>query len=294
MKQILLIPFVVFTIVSCSSDDEEIEQYDFTSLERATTTFASIEVTTWMYQIQNLDETEDIDELDATEYDMFVVEPGHNFIDFTYDVSYLVNNLKTKPDGKPRVLFAYIDIGQAEDYRDYWGSDWIAPTSTKTGVPDFLLTTDPDGWSGNYPVAYWDSRWQDLWLGSGGIIEQIVNFGFDGVYLDWVEAYDDDKVREVAEDNNLNPEREMLLFIERIRNIGRSINPLFYVIAQNAPYLIDEDPALYQSVIDAIATEDTWFYGEAMLSGTIAMLAILQGEIGIAKNIQPKNVLRKT
>lgn len=262
MKHVLLITLVVLLAISCSGDDEEVKEYDFSSLNRASTTFASVEVTSWMCQIQYLDENEDVDNLDAADYDMLVVKPGHNFIDFKYDVPYLVSNLKTKPDGNPRVLFAYIDIGQAEDYRDYWGSDWVAPTSTKTGLPDFLLTTDPDGWSGNYPVAYWDSRWQDLWLGSGGIIEQIANYGFDGVYLDWVEAYDDDKVREVAEDNSLNPGREMLLFIERIRNVGRNINPMFYVIAQNAPYLIDEDPVLYKSVIDAIATEDTWFYGE--------------------------------
>lgn len=54
----------------------------------------------------------------------------------------------------------------------------------------------------------------------------------------------------------------MLLFIEKIRDVGRSINSSFYVIVQNAPYLIDANPALYKSVVDAVATEDTWFYGE--------------------------------
>ena len=31
---------------------------------------------------------------------------------------------------------------------------------------------------------------------------------------------------------------------------------------QNAPYLLEANPSYYTSIIDALATEDTWFYGE--------------------------------
>jgi cysteinyl-tRNA synthetase len=51
-------------------------------------------------------------------------------------------------------------------------------------------------------------------------------------------------------------------FIKEIRDTARSINPGFLVVVQNAPYLIDENPAFYASIIDALATEDTWFFGE--------------------------------
>jgi cysteinyl-tRNA synthetase, unknown class len=261
IRIICWIVVVAIFLVMCG-EDESPEIRDFNKLEQAKVSFGNIEVATWMYQIQYLDENKNIDKLDATSYDMLVVEPGHNFNDFAYNTSYLVNNLKTKPNGEARLLLAYIDIGQAEDYRDYWGTDWIAPTSTNIGSPDFLLTIDPDGWSGNYPVAYWDTDWQDLWIGTNGIIEEIAAFGFDGVYLDWVEAYDDDKVRNTANKQKIDPENEMLLFIERIKKAGRKINSSFYVIAQNAPYLIDADPNFYKSIIDGIATEDTWFYGE--------------------------------
>jgi len=90
----------------------------------------------------------------------------------------------------------------------------------------------------------------------------LANYGFDGVYLDWVEAYDDEKVREYAQTQSVNPEEEMMMFIEEIRDTGKSINPDFLVIPQNAPYLLDANPSFYTSIIDAIATEDTWFYGE--------------------------------
>ena len=54
----------------------------------------------------------------------------------------------------------------------------------------------------------------------------------------------------------------MMLFIEKIRNKGKNINPNFLIVSQNAPFLIDANPGYYTSIIDAIATEDTWFYGK--------------------------------
>lgn len=71
------------------------------------------------------DQYEAIDELDNTEYEMLVVEPGFNFIDFAYDTEYLVSALKYRPGGEERILLVYIDIGQAEDYRSYRGSHWV-------------------------------------------------------------------------------------------------------------------------------------------------------------------------
>ena len=252
-------------LIACGGNDDEsvvTEPSPFDNVIRTSTILNGIEISTWMYQIQWLDDNVAIDELDATLYDMLVVEPGHNFKTDVYDTNYLVSSLKQKPNGDERLLLAYIDIGQAEDYRTYWLSTWEAPTETSIGSPNFLLTFDPDGWSGNYPVAYWNLEWQNIWLGTNGIIEKLAQFGFDGVYLDWVEGYDDDKVREAALTQGRNPENEMMLFIQRIRDLGKSFNSDFLVVPQNAPYLLDADPAFYVSIIDALATEDTWFYGE--------------------------------
>ncbi len=67
--------------------------------------------------------------------------------------------------------------------------NWVAPTFWKRGNPSFLASQDPDGWSGFYPVAYWDKRWKDIWVGPNSIISELTKLGFDGVYLDWVEAH---------------------------------------------------------------------------------------------------------
>lgn len=244
--------FVAFVALSSCQEEADIP----------TAVLDGVEISTWMYQIQKLDSEANIDELFDTQYDMLVVEPGDNFKEYPYDTDYLVSKLQFKPGGARRIVLAYIDIGQAEDYRDYWQSDWVAPTSTEHGYPEFLVTIDPDGWSGNYPVAYWQQAWQDIWLGADGIIEQLADYGFDGVYLDWVEAYDDEKVRQAAQPDGINTENEMMKFIEKIKNKGQSIKPGFLVVSQNAAYLLDSDPDYFASIIDAIATEDTWFYGQ--------------------------------
>ena len=86
--------------------------------------------------------------------------------------------------------------------------------------------------------------------------------GFDGVYLDWVEAYDDEKVMEFADKREIDAADKMIKFIKKIRRKGQKITPDFLVISQNAPYLLDENQSAYLSVIDGQAMEDVWFGGE--------------------------------
>jgi cysteinyl-tRNA synthetase, unknown class len=215
----------------------------------------------WMYQLQGLDEDGAVEALAASAYDMLVLEPGNNFSEWPYDTASMVRALAITPDGRDRILLAYIDVGQAEDYRDYWAANWRAPTLGRPGSPDFIVTADPDGWSGNYPVAYWDPAWQELWLGPQGIVADLARFGFDGIYLDWVEAYDDDIIRARATEQAISPELAMIDFIERLGAAGREIDPGFLVVPQNAQYLIDAAPIRYAHAIDALAVEDTWFHG---------------------------------
>lgn len=216
-----------------------------------------------MYQIQKLDDAGAVQTLAATNYPVLVLEPTYtNVGQEDFDVEGMIRSLRTRPDGSQRLLIAYIDIGEAEDYRTYWKSDWVAPTASQRGNPDFLITIDPDGWSGNYPVAYWDPRWQDFWLGEDGFVAKLAKLGFDGVYLDWVEAYDNPQVKAKAAEDGVTAADAMAEFISQIRKAGRRVTSDFLVIAQNAPYLIDETTKDYGSIIDALAMEDTWFRGE--------------------------------
>ncbi len=185
----------------------------------------------WMYQIQGLDEAGAVAALSDTPYPLLVLEPGHNFRpcsdDFNpadygitgpaedacadpYDTAAMVEALRTASTGEERLLIAYIDIGQAEVYRDYWAQGWAEPQvdamgmTIAVGEPDYILAGDPDSWAGNFVVAYWDERWQSLW---DDIVADIARAGFDGVYLDWVEAYDDDRVVAAADGIATSPKR---------------------------------------------------------------------------------------
>jgi len=218
---------------------------------------------TWMYQLQGLDEEGAIAALAATEYPLLVLEPGHNLKEGAYDTGAMLRALRTTPSGRRRLLLAYVDIGQAEEYRDYWGPGWKAPTRERPGEPDFLVTTDPDGWSGNYPVAYWRKPWRELWLGQRGVVSTLARLGFDGAYLDWVEAYDDDDVAAAAAREGVDAPKAMIDFVADIRAAGRAAAPDFLVVVQNAPDLIDADPGRYARAIDALAVEDTWYRGAA-------------------------------
>jgi cysteinyl-tRNA synthetase len=220
----------------------------------------------FMYQIQGLEEPGAVDALAATHYDLVVLEPTNTFVgEETFDTAGMVAALKASPDsrGGSKLVIAYIDVGQAEDYRTYWQPEWVPPTVTERGEPDFMITIDPDGWSGNYPVAYWDQRWIDLMIDDpDSVLNQIIDAGFEGIYMDWVEAYDDEYVIAAAADDGVSAADEMVAFIGHLRAVAQARDPDFLVIQQNAPFLIEEAAGLADA-IDGLSMEDTWFLGQA-------------------------------
>ena len=220
-------------------------------------------IETWAYQIQGLEWAGRRRALESSDYDMFVVEPTRTVKGSEgFNTARMARRLKWK-DGRRRLVIAYVDIGEAEEFRTYWKRWWRRPTPTRPGRPDFIVAPDPDGWAECYPVAYWDPRWQRIIAtGDDSILNLLLDDGFDGIYLDWVEAYDDDRVIERARDDGVNPAREMIRFIRRIRRRAQERDPDFLVVAQNAPDLIVGHPT-YPNLIDGIAQEDVHFSGEA-------------------------------
>jgi cysteinyl-tRNA synthetase len=77
-----------------------------------------------------------------------------------------------------------LSIGEAEDYRYYWQTDW------RTGNPSWIAEENPD-WEGNYKVKYWEPEWQDIIYGNNNsYLIRILGAGFDGVYLDIIDAFE--------------------------------------------------------------------------------------------------------
>ena len=212
------------------------------------------DVSHWIYFLDFEPEDEIIQKIADSTYDMIVIEPIFTDRENTdFPITEIVARFHNAPH--PKLVIAYIDIGQAEDWRTYWKPDW------RIGHPEWIVAEDPDGWEGNYPVAYWYDEWHDIWLGKDGYLQKILDAGFDGIYLDWVEAYSDEHVIAAAERDNVNPREEMIWWVEDMANYCRAINPNFLVIAQNAAELAEHDE--YLAIIDAIAQEQTWFDGAA-------------------------------
>ncbi|KAH7693533.1 hypothetical protein AAVH_39430 [Aphelenchoides avenae] len=91
--------------------------------------------------------------------------------------------LKKKANGGKRLVISYMSIGEAESYRYYWQADW------KVGSPSFIQAENPD-WKGNYKVQYWNKDWQAVIFGNdNSYLKKIVSAGFDGVYLDIIDAF---------------------------------------------------------------------------------------------------------
>jgi len=240
------------------------------------------EIRFWGYQIQAISHEGAVDALAQSAYDMLVIEPTRTDFssdDREFDTPALVQRLKSTmaSDGVHRKLvIAYIDIGEAEDWRWYWtwSKDWpLDMPLPPDDWPDWIVTRDPDGFEGNYPVAYWDAEWQNIIIAGEGLssapignyvstIDEALRSGFDGIYLDWVEAYEDEEVAVRATADGIDPADAMIAFIGRMRDYARACNPNFLIIQQNAVSLIDGHPELLE-VIDAVSQEPIWFDGDA-------------------------------
>ncbi|MBN2303922.1 MAG: endo alpha-1,4 polygalactosaminidase [Anaerolineae bacterium] len=213
----------------------------------------------WFYYLSVDLESDDLDQIIASTYDLVVIDPVITEKDNEdYNIAATVRAIQESGngDGQPRLVIAYLDIGQAESYRTYWQPGW------QVGSPDWIVGEDPDGWAENYPVAYWYDEWQAIWFdGPDALLQTILDAGFDGVYLDWIEAYSDENVLAFAEREGLDPQQEMVWFIEDIGTFAHAQDLDHLVIAQNAAELVEIDG--YLDLIDAIAQEQIWFDGGA-------------------------------
>jgi len=121
------------------------------------------------------------DAIAASNYDLVILDLFYE--DQLFNANQ-IEKMHWKANGGRRLLIAYMSIGEAEDYRYYWKEDW-------NSQPPEWLDEENSRWKGNYKVAYWDPDWQAIILGSqDAYLDMIINSGFDGVYLDIIEAFE--------------------------------------------------------------------------------------------------------
>ena len=122
-----------------------------------------------------------VDAVKNTNYDYIIMDFFYNGEEFTANQ---IEELRQKANGGKRLLICYMSIGEAEDYRYYWQSNWAI------GNPSFIEKENPN-WTGNYVVRYWEPEWQSIIFGNdNSYLKKIIDAGFDGVYLDIIDAYE--------------------------------------------------------------------------------------------------------
>jgi len=206
------------------------------------------DVKTWAYVIQDVGQAK-IDRIGALPVDLVVVDQANR-----QGTLFSASELERLKGASDKQVISYLSIGEAETYRDYWKTGW------QSNPPAWLAEENPE-WEGNIKVAYWDPGWQEIVF---AMVDAIVDAGFDGLYLDIVDAFWYWEDRDPHAANGLYRDR-MVDFVASIRahaearlaETGRA-GVEFAIIGQNAEELA-EDPD-YLAAVDGIGKEDLYFY----------------------------------
>lgn len=211
------------------------------------------------YQLQEIN----LDAIARTGFDLVIMDyssDGSQNGEFSKEQ---ISALQNSPTGR-KIVLAYLSIGEAENYRFYWKKEW------KPRNPVWIESVNPD-WPGNFKVRYWDPAWRII---VKEYLDRILRAGFDGTYLDVVDAYEyfQDKGRTTAAD-------EMIALIDSIRTRAKSSNPDFLIFVQNASELVHTNPD-YMNFIDGIGQEDLYFGYEEDGKATLAEITTeLEGNL---------------
>ena len=191
----------------------------------------------WLYQLQR----ERPDRIGETKFDLLVVSIGIAGGDPS-----VIEALKHSPGGD-KIVLCYLSIGQAERYRYYWQPEW------DENPPAWLDEPDPD-WTDDFWVKYWEPGWQSVIFGTpDSYLDRIIALGFDGIYLDRVDAY-----QYYAEQGRATAAQEMIDFILAMTAYARERRPGFGVFPQNAEELGTMFPE-YLNAMTGIGIEDLYY-----------------------------------
>lgn len=147
-----------------------------------------------------------------------------------------------------KTIFSYVSVGEAVTYRDYWEENgW------DKNPPDLLLSKNPN-WD-SYNVKFWDPKWQEIVIEQ---VERIAKAGYDGMYMDVVDVYTVDAVKD-AYHGSSSARQEMIDFVKILSAHAKAISPDFKLIANNAQDLLID--ASYLKAIDGVGNESLYYSG---------------------------------
>ncbi len=239
MRRILVIMLISVMVTQCTSSSNT--SSNATGDPTSTPTVSNAK--SWAYQLQSIN----VAAIGASKFDVVVVDYSADGDDATAFSAKNVTTMKGSGDAAKRVL-AYMSIGEAEDYRYYFDAK-----------ASYMDQENPQ-FPGNFKVHYWESAWQSI---IDSYVDRLIAAGFDGAYLDIVDAYEFFGPGGTSGLNRVSAAIDMVNFVRHIAQYARAKSPNFLIIPQNGSGILDasglEDS--YLEVINGIGAEDTFYYG---------------------------------
>ena len=221
------------------------------------------EVSNWCYQLQGKGGAPlKIEELEKLTCDLVVTDYSRTGSE---EDEWQKSDVKRlQKSGK--LVLSYLSIGEAEEGRFYYKS-----------LDKKLIHSENQDWKGNFKIYFWEREWQDIIF---QYVDRIINQGFDGVYLDIIDAYFYFGLKENG-GLGIRPSaaEDMIAFVDKIARHARLIRNKkdFLVFVQNATAITTsesfpqdtKDNSLllkqlqnrYFNSINAIGVEDVFFRG---------------------------------
>jgi cysteinyl-tRNA synthetase len=146
----------------------------------------------------------------------------------------------------------YLPVGELSDFRFYWKSGW------RVGRPSFIGEENPD-WPGAYKAKYWMNAFWSKVLQPH--LDRILDAGFDGVWLDGIDAYW--YWYEQGYDPVQSANR-MAKLVRRVAEYARAVRgDDFIVVANNGLAMLDDASstwrANYLADIDGVNVESLFY-----------------------------------
>ena len=204
----------------------------------------------WLYHLDDISAAR-AEEIGASAADLVVTDQS-NFSAERRD--YTQGEIAVMRGADEKLVVSYISIGEAETFRAYFDD------SFQTAPPDFLDDVNPN-FPDNIKVRYWDPDWQAIVF---DLVDQMVEQGFNGLYMDIIDAFAFFEAKEP--DAGIDYRGEMVDFVTGIRDRAfaklAEIDPgrSFVILGQNGVDLIDTPG--YLAAIDGVAQEDLRFFYE--------------------------------
>ncbi len=259
-------------------------------------------VNDYVYQLQGNPATNDLVDpaaLAATQYDLIVTDYSKDGSEAQRFTPAEVELMRNGPV-EHKIVLAYLSIGEAEDFRWYWPF-----------VPPQVLAGSNPNYPGSFKVRYWMPEWKEIILTGNqavgeGYLDRIIDQGFDGVFLDIVDAFE--FFGPVSEGGVGEKDDAALAMMEFLFEIARHARvergrPDFLVVPQNGLTIYTEgfypaatlrsfDPATpakmaarqldrFAATIDFVATEDVFFRGNKAQNNPFDPDPFILGLIGL-------------